>query len=72
MKQSEIQNKHAPEVQLLHAVQKVARQKQSEVQIDMPEKFNYFTQCISICIEGRNHDLVISLIYFKTTGISFV
>ena len=38
---------------------KTARQKQSEVQTDMPKKFNYFTQCISICDEGRNHDLVI-------------
>ena len=39
--------------------QKTTRQKQSEVQTDMPEKFNYFTQCISIRDEGRNHDLVI-------------
>ena len=34
----------------------------------MPQKFNYFTQCVSIRNEGKNHDLVISLIYFKTTG----
>ena len=39
--------------------QKTARQKQSEVQTDMPEKFNYFTQCISFRDEGRNHDLAI-------------
>ena len=39
--------------------QKTTRQKQSEVQTDMPEKFNYFTQCISIHDEGKNHDLVI-------------
>ena len=57
-------NKDAPEVQLLHVVQNTPRknsacQKQSEVQTDMPEKFNYFTQCISIRDERRNHDLVI-------------
>ena len=33
--------------------------KQSEVQTDMPQKFNYFTQCISIHDEGKNHDLVV-------------
>ena len=52
--------------------QKKSRQKQSEVQTDMPEKFYYFTQCVSIRNEGGNHDPVISLIYFKTTGISFM
>jgi hypothetical protein len=26
-------------------VQKTARQKQGEVQTDMPQEFNYFTQC---------------------------
>ena len=30
------------------------------------------TLAVSFHNEGRNHDLVISLIYFKTTGISFV
>ena len=53
-------------------MQETARQKQSDVQTDITEKFNYFMQCVSIRNEDRNHDLVISLIYFKTTGISFV
>ena len=39
--------------------QKTARQKQSEVRTNMPEKFNYFTTCISIRDEARNYDLVI-------------